>query len=162
MDIVTWAAPAAVCVALAIGAIRPLGRLLTEAGWAVPGAPGHLFAVAAALLLAATAVLACAVAGLAGGAVCGQAWELADHAGQAIGICHLLLRPNNETAVRARKCSIIQAASLASKYSRRTPCSASGWVSTTRGVPSSAAEIRSVLPPKAAQRPGTLGSERPR
>jgi Family of unknown function (DUF6297) len=151
MDIVPWAVPAAVCVALAIGAIRSLGHLLTEAGWAVPSAPGHLFVVAALLLLlgslaqllrsagpatassafwfwllsapvrrrdllrrrylvllAVTAVLVCVVAGLvaytgsvpalpvvaaagltaialAGGAVCGQAWELADHAGQAVG-----------------------------------------------------------------------------
>ena len=51
MDISAWAAPTAVIVALAIGAVRPLGRLLTETGWAVPGAPGRLFAVAAALLL---------------------------------------------------------------------------------------------------------------
>jgi hypothetical protein len=151
IDIVPWAIPAAACVALAIGAVRPLGRLLTETGWAVPGAPGHLFAVAAALLLlgglaqllrsagpvtassafsfwllsapvrrrdllsrrylvllAVTAVLACTVAGLVAhtgsvpvlpavaaavlaavalgaGAVCGQAWELADHVGQAVG-----------------------------------------------------------------------------
>jgi hypothetical protein len=151
MDIVPWIVPALVCVALAIGAVRSLGRLLTEAGWAVPGAPGHLFVVAVALLvlgglaqllrsagpvtassafwfwllsapvrrrdllrrrylvlLAVTAVLACAVAGLvahtgsvavlpvvaaaaftavalAAGAVCGQAWELADHAGHAAG-----------------------------------------------------------------------------
>jgi hypothetical protein len=151
MDIVAWAVPAAVCVVLAIGATRSLGRLLTEAGWAVPGAPGHLFAVAALLLLlgglaqllrsagpvtassafwfwllsapvrrrdllrrrylvllAVTAVLVCVVAGLvahtgsvavlpvvaaagltaaalAGSAVCGQAWELADHVGQAVG-----------------------------------------------------------------------------
>ena len=151
MDTAPWTVPALVCVALAIGAVRALGRLLTQAGWAVPGAPGRLFVVAAALLvlgglaqllrsagpvtassafwfwllsapvrrrdllrrrylvlLAVTAVLACAVAGvvahtgsmavlpvvaagvfaavaLAGGAVCGQAWELADHAGQAVG-----------------------------------------------------------------------------
>lgn|GEM_PF-3050002 len=150
MDIAPWAVPAAVGVALAIGAVRPLGRLLTEAGWAVPGAPGHLFAVAALLLLgglaqllrsagpvtassafwfwllsapvrrrdllrrrylvllAATAVLVCVLAALvaytgsvpvlpvvaaaalaafalAGGAVCGQAWEIAGHAGQAVG-----------------------------------------------------------------------------
>jgi hypothetical protein len=49
-DIVPWAVPAAAGVALVIGAVRPLGRLLTEAGWAVPGAPGRLFAVAALLL----------------------------------------------------------------------------------------------------------------
>jgi len=151
MAIVPWVVPAGVCVALAIGAVRPLGRLLTETGWADPGAPGHLFAVAVALLLlgglaqllrsagpvtassafwfwllsapvrrgdllrrrylvllAVTAVLAGAVAGLvahtgsvpvlpavataavaavalAAGAVCGQAWELADHVGQAVG-----------------------------------------------------------------------------
>jgi hypothetical protein len=151
MDLVPWTVPAAVGVALAIGAVRSLGRLLTGTGRAVPGAPGHLFAVAALLLLlgglaqlfrsagpvtassafwfwllsapvrrpdllrrrylvllAVTAVLACAVAGvvahtgsmavlpvvaagvfaavaLAGGAVCGQAWELAGHVGQAVG-----------------------------------------------------------------------------
>jgi len=151
MAIAPWVVPAGVCVALAIGAVRPLGRLLTETGWADPGAPGHLFAVAVALLLlgglaqllrsagpvtassafwfwllsapvrrgdllrrrylvllAVTAVLAGAVAGLvahtgsvpvlpavaaaavaavalAAGAVCGQAWELADHVGQAVG-----------------------------------------------------------------------------
>ena len=151
MDLVPWAVPAAAGVAIVIGAVRPLGRLLTEAGWAVPGAPGRLFAVAALLLflgglaqllrsagpvtassafwfwllsapvrrrdlllrrylvlLAVTAVLACIAAGLvahtgsvlvlpavagaalaavalAGGAVCGQAWELADHAGHAVG-----------------------------------------------------------------------------
>jgi Family of unknown function (DUF6297) len=151
IDLVPWAVPAAAGVAIVIGAVRPLGRLLTEAGWAVPGAPGRLFAVAALLLflgglaqllrsagpvtassafwfwllsapvrrrdlllrrylvlLAATAVLACIAAGLvahtgsvlvlpaaagaalaavalAGGAVCGQAWELADHAGHAVG-----------------------------------------------------------------------------
>jgi hypothetical protein len=151
MDIVPWAVPAAAGVALVIGAVRPLIRLLTEAGWAGPGAPGHLFVVAAALLLlgglaqllrsagpvtassafwfwllsapvrrrdllrrrylvliAAVALLACTVAGLVahigsvavlpvvaaaglaaaalgGGAVCGQAWELADHVGQAAG-----------------------------------------------------------------------------
>ena len=151
MDIAPWAVPAAVGVALAIGAVRPLGRLLTEAGWAVTGAPGRLFAVAALLLLlgglaqllrsagpvtassafwfwllsapvrrrdllrrrylvllAVTAVLVCVLASLvaytgsvpvlpvvaaaalaafalAGGAVCGQAWELADHVGQTVG-----------------------------------------------------------------------------
>jgi hypothetical protein len=151
MDIAQWAVPAAAGVAIVIGAVRPLIRLLTEAGWAVPGAPGRLFAVAALLLflgglaqllrsagpvtassafwfwllsapvrrrdllsrryfvlLAATAVLACAAAGLVAhtgsvpvlpvvaaavlaaaalgaGAVCGQAWEIADHAGHAAG-----------------------------------------------------------------------------
>ncbi len=136
---------------LVIGAVRSLVRLLAGAGWAVPGAPGHLFVVAAALLLlgglaqllrsagpvttssafwfwllsapvrrrdllrrrylvllAAAVVPACtvaalvahtgsvavlpvvAVAGLAAAAlgsvaVCGQAWELADHLGQAAG-----------------------------------------------------------------------------
>lgn len=151
MDIATWAAPAGVCAALAIGAVRPLIRLLTQASPAVPGAPGRLFAVAALLLLlgglaqllrsagpvtassalrfwllsapvrrrdllhrrylallAVTAVLACAAAGLvahtasvpvlpavaaavlaglalAPGAVCGQAWQVADHVGHAVG-----------------------------------------------------------------------------
>jgi hypothetical protein len=151
MDIAVWAAPAGVGAALAIGVIRPLVRLITEAGWAVPGAPGRLFAVAALLLLlgglaqvlrsagpvtassalrfwllsaplcrrdllrrryfvllAVAAVLACIAAGLVahtgsvpvlpavavamlaavalvGGAVCGQAWEIADHAGHAVG-----------------------------------------------------------------------------
>jgi hypothetical protein len=150
-DIVPLAVPAAVGVTLVIGAVGSLGRLVREVGWAVPGAPGHLFAVAAALLLlgvlarlfrsagpitassafwfwllsapvqrrdllrrrylvliAAVAVLACLVAGLVahagsvavlpavagagfaaaalgGGAVCSQAWELADHVGQAAG-----------------------------------------------------------------------------
>ena len=151
MDISSWAVPAAVIVVLAIGAVRPLVRLLAETGWAVPGAPGGLFVVAALLLLlgglaqvlrsagpvttssafwfwllsapvrrrdllrrryfvllAMTAVLACIVASLvahtgsvpvlpalaagvlaavalAGGAVCGQAWQFADHAGQVVG-----------------------------------------------------------------------------
>ncbi|HEY2268448.1 MAG TPA: DUF6297 family protein [Streptosporangiaceae bacterium] len=151
VDISAWAAPTAVIVALAIGAVRPLARLLTETGWAVPGAPGRLFVVAALLLLlgglaqvlrsagpvtassafwfwllsapvrrrdllrrrylallAVTAVLACTVAGLvahagsapvlpavaaavlaavalAAGAVCGQAWEITDHVGHAVG-----------------------------------------------------------------------------
>ena len=150
-DIITWAAPAGVFVALAVGAARPLGRLLTAAGWAVPGAPGHLFVVAALLLLlgglvqvlrsagpvttssafwfwlvsapvrrrdllrrrylallVVIAVLASAVAGLVAhtgsvpllpavaaavlaavtltaGAVCGQAWQVADQAGHAVG-----------------------------------------------------------------------------
>ncbi len=150
-DVVTWAAPAGVGVALAIGAVGPLIRLLTQAGWAPPGAPGHLFVVAALLLvlgglaqllrsagpvtassafwfwllsapvrrrdllrrryfalLAVTAVLVCAVAGLvahtgsvpvlpavaaaalaavalAAGTVCGQVWEMADHAGHVAG-----------------------------------------------------------------------------
>lgn len=150
-DISAWAVLGAIGVALAIGAVRPLTRLLTEAGWAIPGTPGRLFAVAAALLLlgglaqllrsagpitaspafwfwllsapvrrrdllrrrylallAVTAVLTCAAAGLVmhtgsvpvlpavaaaalaavtltAGAVCGQAWEIADHAGQAVG-----------------------------------------------------------------------------
>ena len=150
-DIATWAIPAAAGVALVIGAVRSLGRLVAAAGWPLPGAPGHLFAVAALLLLlgglaqllrsagpvtassafwfwlvsapvrrrdllrrrylvllAAAAVLAAAVAGLVahtgsvavlpvvaaaglaavalgGGAVCGQAWELAGHIGQAAG-----------------------------------------------------------------------------
>jgi Family of unknown function (DUF6297) len=51
MDLIPWTVPALVCVALAIGAVHVLGRLLTEPGWAVPGAPGRLFAVAAGLLL---------------------------------------------------------------------------------------------------------------
>ncbi len=151
MDIAPWAVPAAAGVAIVIGAVRPLIRLLAETGWAVSGAPGHLFAVAALLLflgglaqllrsagpvtassafwfwllsapvrrrdllrrryvvlLAVTAVLACVVAGLvahtgsvpvlpvvaaavlaavtlAGGAVSGQAWEIADHTGHAVG-----------------------------------------------------------------------------
>jgi hypothetical protein len=151
MNLIPWSVPAAVAAALAIGAVRLLGRLLAESGWAAPGAPGHLFAVAAALLLlgglaqllrtagpvtassafwfwllsapvrrrdllrsryiallAVTAVLACLVAGLvaltgsvpvlpvvaavgcaavalAAGAVCGQAWEIASHVGQAAG-----------------------------------------------------------------------------
>jgi uncharacterized protein DUF6297 len=151
VDAIPWTVPAAVGVVLAIGAVRLLGRLLTEAGWAVSGAPGRLFAVAAALLLlgglaqllrsagpvtassafwfwllsapvrrrdllrrrylallAVTAVLACTVAGLvahtgsvpvlpavaaavlaavalAAGTVCGQAWEIADHVGHAVG-----------------------------------------------------------------------------
>jgi hypothetical protein len=151
VDISAWAAPAAIIVALAIGAVRLLGRVLAETGWAVPGAPGHLFVVAALLLLlgglaqvlrsagpvtassalrfwllsapvrrrdllrrryfallAVAAVLACIAAGLvartgsvpvlpavavgalaavalAAGAVCGQAWEIADHVGHAVG-----------------------------------------------------------------------------
>jgi len=47
-----WAAPAAVIVALAFGAVRLLGHLLTETGWAVPGAPGHLFVVASGAAVA--------------------------------------------------------------------------------------------------------------
>lgn len=50
MDLIPWSVPAA--VAVAIGAVRPLARLLAETGWAVPGAPGRLFVVAALLLLA--------------------------------------------------------------------------------------------------------------
>jgi hypothetical protein len=151
MDISAWGVPAVILVVLVIGAARPLVRLLGETGWAAPGAPGRLFAVAALLLflgglaqvlrsagpvtassafwfwllsapvrrrdllrrryfvlVALTAVLACAVAGLlahtgsvsalpvlaagvlaavalAGGAACGQAWQFADHAGNAVG-----------------------------------------------------------------------------
>ena len=151
MDISAWALPTAVVILLAIGAARPLTRLLTETGWAVSGAPGRLFAAAALLLLmgglaqmlrsagpvatssafwfwvlsapvrrrdllrrryfvllAMTAVLACIAGGLvahtgsvpllpavaasvlvavalAAGAVCGQAWQFADHAGHVVG-----------------------------------------------------------------------------
>jgi hypothetical protein len=46
-----WGVPAAVLFVLAVGAVRLLSHLLAETGWAVPGAPGHLFVVAAALLL---------------------------------------------------------------------------------------------------------------
>ena len=51
MDSAAWAVPAAVLLVLAVGAIRPLIHLLAETGWAIPGAPGHLFVAAAALLL---------------------------------------------------------------------------------------------------------------
>jgi Family of unknown function (DUF6297) len=50
-NLIPWYMPVAVAVALAVGAVRLLGHLLAETGWAVPGAPGRLFAVAAALLL---------------------------------------------------------------------------------------------------------------
>jgi hypothetical protein len=151
MNISAWAGPAAVVFALTIGAVRLLGHLIKETGWAVPGAPGLLFAVAAALLLlgslaqvlrsagpvtassafgfwllsapvrrryllrrryfallAVTAVLACVAVGLVArtgsvpvlpavavaacaalavvaAAVCGQAWEIADHVIHAVG-----------------------------------------------------------------------------
>ncbi|HEY6314205.1 MAG TPA: DUF6297 family protein [Streptosporangiaceae bacterium] len=42
---------AALAGALAAGSARPLARLWTGPGWAVPGAAGHLFAAAAVLLL---------------------------------------------------------------------------------------------------------------
>jgi hypothetical protein len=144
-------APTGVGIALAVGAARSLRGLFKASDWAVHGAPGHLFAVAALLLLlgslaqllrtagpvtassafrfwllstpvrrrellrrrylgllVASAVLACAVAAvvahavsvsvlpavlaamlaaviLAAGAVCGQAWDLADHLGHGAG-----------------------------------------------------------------------------
>ena len=46
-----WAVPGAVLVLLAVGAVRGLSRLLAETGWAIPGAPGRLFVLAAMLLL---------------------------------------------------------------------------------------------------------------
>ena len=51
MDVLAFAVPAAIGVVVAIGAIRPLGHLVTGPGWAVPGAPGRLFTAAAVLLL---------------------------------------------------------------------------------------------------------------
>jgi Family of unknown function (DUF6297) len=51
MNTAAWAIPGVVLVVLAVGAVRVLSRLLVEAGWAIPGAPGRLFVVAAALLL---------------------------------------------------------------------------------------------------------------
>lgn len=51
VDALAIAVPAAIGVVVLIGAIRPLGSLFTEPGWAVPGAPGQLFTAAALLLL---------------------------------------------------------------------------------------------------------------
>jgi len=51
MNSAAWAIPGAVLVVLAVGAVRAVSHLLAETGWAIPGAPGHLFVVAAALLL---------------------------------------------------------------------------------------------------------------
>ena len=68
----------------------------------------------------------------------------------------------SEPTVRLRRYPRNCVAIAASKYSRRTPCSASGRVSTTRGEPpSSPGAIRSTWLPKAVQRAATLGSETP-
>ena len=51
MNSAAWAIPGAVLVGLAVGAVRAVSHLLVETGWAIPGAPGRLFVVAAVLLL---------------------------------------------------------------------------------------------------------------
>lgn len=50
-DIYVWALAVAVLGAIAAESLRPLARLFTGPGWAVPGAPGRLFVAAAVMLL---------------------------------------------------------------------------------------------------------------
>jgi Family of unknown function (DUF6297) len=50
-DIYVWILAVVVLGAIAAQALRPLARLVTGSGWALPHAPGRLFAAAAALLL---------------------------------------------------------------------------------------------------------------
>jgi Family of unknown function (DUF6297) len=50
-DIYVWVLCVGVLGAIAAGSLRHLARLVTGPGWAVAGAPGRLFAVAAVLLL---------------------------------------------------------------------------------------------------------------
>jgi hypothetical protein len=50
-DVYVWVLTAAVLGAIAAGSLRPLVQLVTGPGWALPHAPGRLFAAAAALLL---------------------------------------------------------------------------------------------------------------
>ena len=50
-DIYVWILAVVVLGAIAADALRPLARLVTGSGWALPHAPGRLFAAAAALLL---------------------------------------------------------------------------------------------------------------
>jgi hypothetical protein len=50
-DIYTWVLGLGVLGAIAAASLRPVARLLTGPGWALPGAPGRLFAAAAVLLL---------------------------------------------------------------------------------------------------------------
>ncbi len=50
-DIYVWVLAVAVIGAIAAGSLRPLLRFVTGIGWALPGAPGRLFATAAVLLL---------------------------------------------------------------------------------------------------------------
>jgi hypothetical protein len=50
-DIYAWVLAVGVLGAIAAGSLRPILRLVTGSGWALPHAPGRLFAAAAALLL---------------------------------------------------------------------------------------------------------------
>jgi Family of unknown function (DUF6297) len=51
MDIYVWLLAIGVLGAMAAGALRPLARVVSGPGWALPHAPGRLFAAAAVLLL---------------------------------------------------------------------------------------------------------------
>ncbi len=50
-DVYVWVLAVAVLGTIAAGALRPALHLVTGAGWALPAAPGRLFATAAVLLL---------------------------------------------------------------------------------------------------------------
>jgi hypothetical protein len=69
--------------------------------------------------------------------------------------------PDNDPTGRLLRYPRNWAATFASKYSMRTPCSASGGVRATSGEPSGPGAITSTPLSNAVQRAGTLGSETP-
>jgi Family of unknown function (DUF6297) len=76
-DAYAWGLVAAVLLALVAGVARPLVRLLARGGWAVHGAPGHLFVAAAVLLLVGLVAQLLGVAGPVTASAAFRFWLLA-------------------------------------------------------------------------------------
>jgi hypothetical protein len=76
-DIYTWLLSVGVLGAIAAGSLRPIARLLTGPGWAVPGGPGRLLAVAGVLLLLGGLAQLLRAAGLVAASSAFRFWLLA-------------------------------------------------------------------------------------